>query len=151
MLGRWLRLNDSGRQKIAKELQVKYSEVESMENRMSAGDHSLNAMVADGSEDSWQDFLADTRPTPEDILTEQWDHEVGLSCLNEALAALSPREQKIIRQRRLQDEGATLEELGRELGVSKERVRQLEHRALSKMRDSISRIIEHPADLLVDA
>jgi RNA polymerase sigma-32 factor len=145
------RLNDSGRQKIAKELQVKFSEVESMENRMSAGDHSLNAMVADGSEESWQDFLADTRPTPEDILTEQWDHEVGLSCLNEALAALSPREQKIIRQRRLQDEGATLEELGRELGVSKERVRQLEHRALSKMRDSISRIIERPADLLVDA
>ena len=145
------RLNDSGRQRIAKELQVKYTEVESMENRMSAGDHSLNAVVDDGSEDSWQDFLADTRPTPEDILIDQWDHQVGLHCLNEALKALSPREQKIIRQRRLQDDGATLEELGRELGVSKERVRQLEHRALSKMRDSINRAIERPADLLIEA
>ena len=144
-------MNDKGRNWIATELRVKYAEVESMENRLSAGDHSLNAAVADGSDDSWQDFLADTRPTPEDIVSEQLDHDVGIHWLNEALKELSPREQKIIRQRRLREEGSTLEELGRELGVSKERVRQLEHRALSKMRDSISQNVERPADLLVDA
>ena len=145
------RMNDKGRNWIATELRVKYAEVESMENRLSAGDHSLNAAVADGSDDSWQDFLADTRPTPEDIVSEQLDHDVGIHWLNEALKELSPREQKIIRQRRLREEGSTLEELGRELGVSKERVRQLEHRALSKMRDSISQNVERPADMLVDA
>ena len=145
------RLTDAGREKIATELRVKYAEVESMENRLSGGDHSLNAVVADGSEDSWQDFLADPRPTPEDIVTDQWDRDVSIHWLNEALKALSPREQKIIRKRRLREDGATLEELGRELGVSKERVRQLEHRALSKMRDSISGNVERPADLLIDA
>jgi RNA polymerase sigma-32 factor len=71
--------------------------------------------------------------------------------INEALGELSPREQRIIRRRRLRDNGSTLEELGRELGVSKERVRQLEHRALSKMRASIQRNIERPTDLLIEA
>lgn len=85
------RMNDKGRNWIATELRVKYAEVESMENRLSAGDHSLNAAVADGSDDSWQDFLADTRPTPEDIVSEQLDHDVGIHWLNEALKELSPR------------------------------------------------------------
>jgi RNA polymerase sigma-32 factor len=70
--------------------------------------------------------------------------------LAEALGELSPRERVIIAQRRLRDEGATLEELGRELGVSKERVRQLEHRALLKLRSSIQRRVERPADLFVE-
>jgi len=145
------RLNDSGRERIARELRVKFTEVEWMENRLSAGDHSLNTAIADGSDDSWQDFLSDTRPTPEDVVAQQLDSEVRTHWINEALGELSPREQQIIRRRRLRDDGATLEELGRELGVSKERVRQLEHRALSKMRDSISRNIEKPSDLLVEA
>ena len=145
------RLNDKGRERIARELRVKFSEVESMENRLSGGDHSLNTAIADGSDDSWQDFLSDTRPTPEDVVVQQLDSEVRTHWINQALGELSPREQRIIRRRRLRDDGATLEELGRELGVSKERVRQLEHRALSKMRDSISRNIEKPTDLLVEA
>ena len=145
------RLNDSGRERIARELRVKYSEVESMETRLSAADHSLNTAIADGSDDSWQDFLSDTRPTPEDVVAQRLDSEVRTHWINEALGELSPREQQIIRRRRLRDDGSTLEELGRELGVSKERVRQLEHRALSKMRDSISRNIEKPTDLLVEA
>ena len=56
----------------------------------------------------------------------------------------------IIRQRRLKDEGATLEELGRELGVSKERVRQLEHRALMKLRTSIEKRVDRASDLLLE-
>jgi RNA polymerase sigma-32 factor len=66
------------------------------------------------------------------------------------MGELSSRERAIIRQRRLQEEGATLEELGRELGVSKERVRQLEHRALVKLRQSIRRRTESPGDLFGD-
>ena len=145
------RLNDEGREKIAQELRVKRHEVESMENRLNASDQSLNATAGESSDDSWQDFLADTRPTPEIVVRERRDVEVRSQWLNKAIDELSPREQIIIRQRRLREEGATLEELGRELGVSKERVRQLEHRALSKMRDVISQNIETPTDLLVEA
>jgi len=144
------RLNDEGREKIAQELRVKRHEVESMENRLNASDQSLNATVGESFDDSWQDFLADTRPTPEIVVRERRDVEVRSQWLNKAIDELSPREQIIIRQRRLREEGATLEELGRELGVSKERVRQLEHRALSKMRDVISQNIETPTDLLVE-
>ena len=145
------RLNDEGREKIAQELRVKRHEVESMENRLNASDQSLNATVGESFDDSWQDFLADTRPTPEIVVRERRDVEVRSQWLNKAIDELSPREQIIIRQRRLREEGATLEELGRELGVSKERVRQLEHRALSKMRDVISQNIETPTDFLVEA
>jgi len=145
------RLNDEGREELAKELRVKRHEVESMENRLNASDQSLNATVGESTEESWQDVLADTRPTPEIVVRERRDVEVRSQWLNKAIDELSPREQSIIRQRRLREEGATLEELGRVLGVSKERVRQLEHRALTKMRDVISQNIEAPTDLLVEA
>ena len=145
------RLTDEGRAEIAHELRVKHQEVESMENRLSASDQSLNATIAESSEDSWQDFLADPRPTPESVVRQMRDMEVRSKWLGEALSELSPREKTIIQRRRLREDGATLEELGRELGVSKERVRQLEHRALGKMRDTIIRNVEAPGDLLVEA
>ena len=68
--------------------------------------------------------------------------------LNSALGALSPREQVIIRERKLRDETVTLEDLGKELGVSKERVRQLEVRAMSKLKAALVRLADHPTDLL---
>jgi RNA polymerase sigma-32 factor len=64
------------------------------------------------------------------------------------LGTLSTREQKIIRDRHLQfDGGVTLEDLGNELGVSKERVRQLEARAMEKLKDSLATKISTPDDL----
>jgi RNA polymerase sigma-32 factor len=68
--------------------------------------------------------------------------------LNEALSELTQRERTIIDQRRLREEAATLEELGRELGVSKERVRQLEHRALQKLKQSMLRRVG-PSDRFI--
>lgn len=144
------RLCDEGRKSIAEQLGVNVGEVESMEIRLGAHDQSLNAPLTETSEDDWQDFLPDERPSPEDVVVGMRDGETRSRWLAEALGELSPREQTIIRQRRLTDEGATLEELGRELGVSKERVRQLESRALNKLRDSISRRVEKPLDLLLE-
>ena len=144
------RLGDEGRKTIASQLKVKITEVESMEIRLGAHDQSLNAPLTETSEDDWQDFLPDQRPNPEVVAIGMRDGETRSRWLAEALGELSPREQTIIRQRRLTDEGATLEELGRELGVSKERVRQLESRALNKLRDSISRRVENPSDLLLE-
>jgi RNA polymerase sigma-32 factor len=70
---------------------------------------------------------------------EAHDRRLRLKWLSEAIGELSPRERTIIAERRLRDEGVTLEELGRELGVSKERVRQLEARAMGKLRAALER------------
>jgi RNA polymerase sigma-32 factor len=143
-------LSEAGRHKIAIALKVDVAEVESMDMRLGAADQSLNAPLAGGEED-WQDFLADRRPTPEDEVIGLRDGATRSRWLSEALGELSPRERRIINERRLREVGATLEELGRALGVSKERVRQLEHRAMLKLRQSMRRRTDRPADLLVEA
>lgn len=144
-------LTREGRAWIADELRVEVRDVEAMEMRMSGADHSLNAPVAETGEDRWQDFLPDQRPGPEEVVIGMRDGASRSRWLAEAIGELSPREQIIIRQRRLSEEGATLEELGRQLGVSKERVRQLEHRAMLKLRASMERRVEAPDELLLEA
>jgi len=143
-------LTHAGRHKIATELKVEVHEVEAMEMRLSGADQSLNAPISDSGEDDWQDFLADQRPSPEDVVIGMRDSNTRSKWLAEALGELSPRERTIIAQRRLRDDGATLEELGRELGVSKERVRQLEHRAMLKLKESMMRRVEVSSDLLLE-
>lgn len=144
-------LSPDGRRRIAEELNVDESDVESMEMRLAAADQSLNSPVAEGGDDEWQDFLSDQRPSPEDVVIGMRDGRMRSKWLAEALGELTPRERTIIAQRRLRDDGATLEELGRVLGVSKERVRQLEHRALMKLRASMIRRVEDCQDLLLEA
>ncbi|NBC31837.1 MAG: RNA polymerase factor sigma-32 [Alphaproteobacteria bacterium] len=144
------RLTPENRQWIADELKVERADVEAMEMRLAASDQSLNAPISEGSEDNWQDFLSDERPNPEDVVIGMRDGETRSRWLAEALQGLSPREQTIIRERRLREDGATLEELGHRLGVSKERVRQLEHRALMKLRASMSRRVRQPDELFIE-
>ena len=138
-------------QEIAEELRVNRRDVASMEDRLSAADQSLHAPVGEGSEVSWQDFLPDERPGPEMVVTGMKDAETRSRWLREAIGELSEREQTIIHRRRLTEDGATLEELGKVLGVSKERVRQLEHRALGKLRKSLEERGGNPSDLLAEA
>jgi RNA polymerase sigma-32 factor len=144
------RMTQEGREFVSQELNVGVSDVESMELRMSASDKSLNATIADGSDDNWQDFLADTRPDPEASVTGTHDAKTRAAWLAEAIEELSDREQVIIKERRMVEDGATLEQLGRRLGVSKERVRQLESRALGKLKASILDRVEDPKDLLIE-
>jgi len=144
-------MTEEGRMYVAQQLNVNRREVEAMEMRLSGHDQSLNAPISEAGEDDWQDFLADERPSPEAVVTGMRDASTRSEWLAEALSELSPRERTIIDQRRLRDEGATLEELGRELGVSKERVRQLEHRAMMKLRDRLADRVERTSDLLLEA
>jgi RNA polymerase sigma-32 factor len=139
-------LSEEGRAYIATELSVTSQEVEAMEMRLAGADQSLNAVISAGGEDEWQDFLSDPRPTPEESVTDARDGQVRLTWLADALEELSEREQTIIRERRLREDARTLEELGRGLGISKERVRQVEHRALQKLRTSLLRRAKDPAD-----
>ena len=139
-------MDDADRSFIAGELRVNVSDVEAMEMRLSASDQSLNATISIDGEDQWQDFLADERPSPESTVGERLDSARVSRWLAESIAELNEREQVIIRERRLADEGCTLEDLGRELGISKERVRQIEHRALQKLKASLLRRAADPAD-----
>ena len=130
-------LDEAGRAFIASELSVNTDEVEAMEMRLAGGDQSLNATISPTGEDEWQDFLADERPTPEETVMFARDSRTRSIWLAQALAELTDREQIIIKERRLRDDARTLEELGRDLGISKERVRQIEHRALEKLKISL--------------
>jgi RNA polymerase sigma-32 factor len=132
-------MTPEGRATIAETLDVSLAEVEAMEARLSGSDQSLNAPVGEEGEEEWQNSLADNRPGPEEVVIGLRDAATRSRWLNEALSELTQRERTIIDQRRLREEAATLEELGRELGVSKERVRQLEHRAMQKLKQSMLR------------
>lgn len=143
-------LGDEGRRQIAKELDVNIGEVEDMEARLAANDQSLNATIGEDGETDWQSFLADSRPNPEDIVIGMKDAQTRSTWLQQALGELSDREQTIIRERHLVYEPVTLEELGKQLGVSKERVRQLEQRAMDKLKVSMSRHVNNPQDVLMD-
>ncbi|MEX0923521.1 MAG: RNA polymerase factor sigma-32 [Rhodovibrionaceae bacterium] len=144
-------LGHSGRVSIAEQLSVNLSDVEAMEARLSFGDQSLNVPVGEEGGEDWLGFLVDERAGPEEVVRGRHDSGVRSRSLRQALETLDRRERKIIESRRLSEEGATLESLGEELGVSKERVRQLEHRALGKLRDSLKQHGGAPTDLLVEA
>ena len=143
-------LGDEGRRQIAKELDVNISDVEDMEARLAANDQSLNATIGEDGETDWQSFLADSRPYPEEVVIGMKDAQTRSAWLKQALGELSDREQTIIRERHLVYEPVTLEELGKQLGVSKERVRQLEQRAMDKLKVSMSRHVSNPQDVLMD-
>jgi RNA polymerase sigma-32 factor len=136
---RGARLSVEGRAKIARMLGVSESDVADMEGRLSGQDRSLNVPIGEEGDDEWLDLLVDERPNPEDSAAALDDRRVRHKSLFEALNELPLRERRIIAERRLRDEAATLETLGRELGVSKERVRQLEARALDRLRDAMLR------------
>ena len=114
---------------------------------MSGSDSSLNAMIGDNGDNSAQDFLVDYRPNPETSVMVSNDAETLSAWLKEALNDLPDREKMIIQRRRLDDDGSTLEELGIDFGVSKERVRQLEARALIKIRNSLEQRVPEISDL----
>jgi RNA polymerase sigma-32 factor len=120
---------------IAHKLAVTEDEVVSMNRRLSGGgDASLNAPVASDSEAEWQDWLADdTEADQESRLADREEFGARLGLLQEAMGELNERERRIIEERRLKDEPATLEDLSHEFGVSRERVRQIEVRAFEKL------------------
>ena len=122
---------------IATELKVKKAQVERMEVRLSVPDQSMNLPVGEEGDMEVQDLLVDNRPGPEDLVTELRDNQTRSRWLSQALRKLPEREERIIRQRHLIEDSVTLEQLGQELGISKERVRQLEQRALKTLRKLI--------------
>ncbi|MEZ6030045.1 MAG: RNA polymerase factor sigma-32 [Hyphomonadaceae bacterium] len=139
-------LSPEGRTYVATQLRVDEKDVDRMAARLSAADRSLNAPIGEDGEGEWQDLLRDEAALPEDEIMSARDRETRSAWLAEALAGLSEREMMIIRERRLAEDGVTLESLGQKLGVSKERVRQIEHQALRKLRSALTRIVGDPEE-----
>lgn len=136
------------RKDVAAALNVKESLVEEMEQRLGAQEMSLDGRFQmDGEEGrSLAEVLPDDGPSPEEQIGESEYMEMRKHSLYQALDRLSDRERLIIRRRRLIDEPQTLSEIGKHLNITRERVRQLEARALRKLRTFLS---EEHLDLMV--
>jgi RNA polymerase sigma-32 factor len=123
---------------VAGEMGVPVADVEMMEGRLSGSDFSLNATQSsdeDGRE--WIDVLEDDGTQASEAVEGAHDAEHLRGWLANALQGLNARERYIVAERQLREDGKTLESLGEELGLSKERVRQLEAAAFAKMRRSL--------------
>jgi len=122
---------------ISTALGVSVSDVAMMDSRLSAPDTSLNAPLLDDGAADRMDFLISDDPRPDEVVEETIDVERRHGWLHDALGVLNQRELQIICERRLKDEGATLESLGETMGISKERVRQIESRAMEKLKSAL--------------
>lgn len=137
-------------EEIAAAIGVSKADVELMNARLSAPDSSLNAPVveSDSTAADRQDFIPDNAPLPDQTVSDSIDTDRRTQWLNQALHELNDRELRIVRERRLSEDGATLESLGEKLGISKERVRQIENRALQKLRSALLR--DHEQQVFVN-
>ncbi len=124
---------------IANAIGVSVKDVSNMNSRLSGPDMSLNAPLSesDGESADRQDFLVDETPNQGETVPDALDRERRSDWLKSAMTVLSERELRIVRDRRLSEDGATLESLGTALGISKERVRQIECRALEKLKAAL--------------
>jgi RNA polymerase sigma-32 factor len=132
-------LDPAARERIAAALRVPPLAVAEMNERLAGGELSLNATLGESGEE-WQNTLPDTTPDPETSFGEQEELAVQRRRLSEAMGRLSDRERAIILERRIRDEPNTLEQLSARYGISRERVRQIETRAVEKLKTYVSGI-----------
>jgi len=135
---------------IAAALGVPENDVVEMNRRMSAADGSLNVTMTEDGETEWLDRLVDERPSQESTLAEADEMAQRRKLLGEAMTRLNEREREILRERRLRDEPLTLEDLSRRFHVSRERIRQLEVRAVDKLKKAmlgVAKTLSLPGDL----
>ena len=142
-------LSDENIKDIAGELNVSEQEVIEMSKRLTAPDHSLNTPLKEDATEEWQDWLVDDDSNHEVKIMDHNESQKKSAILAQALKSLNEREYYIIQERRLKDSPMTLEELSANLGISRERVRQIEIRAFEKLQIAVktaalqSRIWEH--------
>tara|TARA_Y100000817_G_scaffold293331_1_gene266214 strand:+ start:31 stop:882 length:852 start_codon:yes stop_codon:yes gene_type:complete len=125
---------------IAKRLNVKEAEVVSMENRLFSGDQSLNVQIGTEEKTEWQDTIKDDRKTQDTIIENINEFNYRKNLLEKAMDVLNPREKQIIRLRKLAEKPKKLEELSKHFEISRERVRQIEEKAMEKLQNEILKI-----------
>jgi len=126
------------RQRIAQTIGVPLNDVEMMEGRLSGSDMSLNAQQS-GDEDGreWIETIEDDATQAAEEVEARHDRIALRGWLKTAMAALTERERFVVAERKLREDPRTLESLGEELGLSKERIRQIEAAAFAKMRRTL--------------
>ena len=127
--------------KIAKDLNVSKKEVTDMNRRLAGPDHSLNAPLKEDGEGEWQDWLVDGSPTQEHIISNSQELDQRKDLLSKAINVLNPREKYIMVERKLKDKTKTLEDLSNHFKISRERVRQIEVRAMEKLKKSVKNLL----------
>ncbi|MDM8164711.1 RNA polymerase factor sigma-32 [Roseovarius sp.] len=138
------------REMIAHEVGVPLRDVEMMEGRLSGTDFSLNATQSTEEEGrEWIDTIEDDGARGDELVEKDHDNVALRLWLGDAMSRLNDRERFIVRERKLRDDPRTLESLGTELSLSKERVRQLEAAAFQKMRKHLERHGSEVQNLLV--
>ena len=123
---------------IASRLNVKEAEVTDMENRLYSNDKSLNVPLNQDFDTQWQDLLEDDKETQDITLEKKDEFLKRKEKFIEALKVLNPREKEIIKLRRLEEKPKKLEELSKKYKISRERVRQIEEKAILKLQKEIS-------------
>lgn len=123
--------------RIAKVLDVAEQNVININRRLAGADHSLNVPVGSNDDGEWQDCLVDPADSQETAFAAREELAVRRTRLPIAMQTLNPRERHIIIERRLKDQPATLEVLSQHHRVSRERIRQIEMRAMAKLRKAM--------------
>ena len=119
---------------VAEKMGVPLRDVEMMDTRLSGGDFSLNSLQQGEEGREWIETIEDENASGSDKVEKSKDDMTVKTWINEAIDTLNEREKTIVLERKLRDKPRTLDSIGGELGVSKERVRQLESEALKKLR-----------------
>ena len=135
--------------KVSNMLNVKSIEVQNMESRLTGGDLHLNQKVDNETENDLMSLLADDRQNPEESFEEFNDKNIKKDFINKAIETLNEREKTIIRLRKFREKSITLDELGQKLKISKERVRQIETKALEKLKKSLLDISQQNKEFFV--
>jgi len=125
---------------IAARLDVKETEVIDMDNRLYGGDQSLNVQVSNETDTEWQDMLVDKNEIQSEILEKKNELSYRKKIFKKALGVLNEREKEIITLRKLREKPFKLEELSVKFNISRERVRQIEEKALEKLQKEVSKI-----------
>ncbi len=123
--------------KIATTLDVPEEDVIDMDRRMSGADLSLNQHLNSESDEEWGDFLADEKESHETIIANAQELSNKKLLLQKAISKLNEREQNILKARVLAESPATLDDLSKQYNISRERVRQIEARALEKIQSAV--------------
>ena len=125
---------------IATRLDVKEAEVISMNNRLFTNDQSLNVNISNEADTEWLDMLVDDKETQDKVLEKKSENNYRKKLFNKAINILNQREKEILTLRKLKDKPLKLEELSKKYNISRERVRQIEEKALEKIKKEISNI-----------
>ena len=135
--------------KVSEMLNVKNFEVQNMESRLSGGDVFLNQKIDNDSENDLMSLLEDDRANPEESFQDFNDGKIKKDYIEKAILTLNERERTIIKLRKLREKSITLDELGQMLKISKERVRQIETKALEKLKIIILKISQQNKEFFI--